>query len=366
MTPFGSARAPGAGVLQGPLRRRALGAVVLGGPLRGWGGELPAAAEAGAASAVGPWVGLLLAATAVLLVTLLIAVWAALRQARLRRSVQQQLADAIARADADAARRAAEPAPVAPTPPAAELPVLPPHESFIYTVAHDLRAPIRVVEGFTKIIKEDFGAQIDAVGNAHLDRVLAAALRMNEMIDGLLAISRLSTQPLMRRPVDLSAVATEVLGDLRRDAPDRDVQSRVEPGLLTTGDPALLRVLIENLVGNAWKYTGKTANARIEIERHPTAADTFTVRDNGAGFDMRYAGRLFGVFQRLHNVSDFPGTGIGLASVQRIVHRHGGTVRCEAELRRGASFHFSLPQAGLARPDLSPVGAAPPPPGEPG
>jgi signal transduction histidine kinase len=219
------------------------------------------------------------------------------------------------------------------------------HETFSFTVSHDLRAPIRVVEGFTKIIKEDYGRLLDRVGNDHLDRVLGAAARMNNMIDALLALSKLSSQPLARQPVDLSQLAGFVADDLRRQAPERDVRLEIEPGMQAQGDPTLLRVVIENLLGNAWKYTGKSAQARITFGRHAQQADTFTVADTGAGFDMRFADRLFGVFQRLHSANDFPGTGVGLASVRRIVRRHGGEIWGEGEVNRGAQFHFSLPQA---------------------
>jgi len=220
------------------------------------------------------------------------------------------------------------------------------HDSFSYTVSHDLRAPIRVVEGFTKIVKEDYGRLLDRVGNDHLDRVLGAAARMNNMIDALLALSRLSSQPLARQPVNLTQLAGFVADDLRRQWPDREVQLEVEPGMQVQGDPTLLRVVIENLLGNAWKYTGKTTPASISFGRHAQDADTFSVADNGAGFDMRFADRLFGVFQRLHSANDFPGTGVGLASVRRIVHRHGGEIWGEGEVSRGARFHFSLPQGG--------------------
>ena len=218
-------------------------------------------------------------------------------------------------------------------------------ESFGYTVSHDLRAPIRVVEGFTKILKEDYGGSLDRIGNDHLDRVLGAAARMNAMIDALLTLSRLSSQPLTRQPVNLSQLAAYVAEDLRRQSPGREVTLNVEPGLQVMGDPTLLRLVLENLLGNAWKYTGKTREAQVWLERRPQHPDTYTVRDNGAGFDMRFAERLFGVFQRLHSASDFQGTGIGLATVRRIVRRHGGEVWAEAEVERGASFHFSLPPA---------------------
>jgi light-regulated signal transduction histidine kinase (bacteriophytochrome) len=221
--------------------------------------------------------------------------------------------------------------------------------SFSYTVSHDLRAPIRVVEGFTKIVKEDYGRVMDRIGNDHLDRVLAAAARMNSMIDALLALSQLSTQPLAQQPVNLSQLANFVADDLRRQYPERAVTLQIEPGLLAHGDPTLLRMVLENLIGNAWKYTGKSAQPMVVFERgepapHSAAGavHTFTVRDNGAGFDMRFSDRLFGVFQRLHSVNDFPGTGVGLASVRRIVRRHGGEIWADAEVDKGAAFHFSL------------------------
>ena len=221
--------------------------------------------------------------------------------------------------------------------------------SFSYTVSHDLRAPIRVVEGFTKIVKEDYGRVMDRIGNDHLDRVLAAAARMNSMIDALLALSQLSTQPLAQQPVNLSQLAAFVADDLRRQSPERVVTLQVEPGLLAHGDPTLLRMVLENLIGNAWKYTSKSVQPMVVFERGEPAphsssgpVHTFTVRDNGAGFDMRFSDRLFGVFQRLHSVNDFPGTGVGLASVKRIVRRHGGEIWADAEVDKGAAFHFSL------------------------
>jgi len=217
-------------------------------------------------------------------------------------------------------------------------------ESFSFTVSHDLRAPIRVVEGFTKIVKEDYGRLLDRVGNDHLDRVLGAAARMNNMIDALLALSKLSSQPLARQPVNLSQLAGYVADDLRRQWPERQVGITIEPGMQVQGDPTLLRLVVENLLGNAWKYTAKSAQSQIWFERSASVADAFSVRDNGAGFDMRFADRLFGVFQRLHSANDFPGTGVGLASVRRIVRRHGGDIWGEAEVMRGARFEFTLPQ----------------------
>jgi signal transduction histidine kinase len=216
--------------------------------------------------------------------------------------------------------------------------------SFSYSVSHDLRAPIRVVEGFAKILKEDYGPGLDRIGNDHIDRVLAAAARMHNMIDALLALSRLGTQPLARQTVNLSQLATYVIEDLRRHSPERRVEAIVEPGLQAVGDPILLRVVLENLLGNAWKYSAQRNLATIEFSQTAQAGRTaFCVADNGAGFDMRFADRLFGVFQRLHSSSDFAGTGVGLATVRRIVHRHGGDIWAEAEVDRGARFHFTLP-----------------------
>ena len=223
------------------------------------------------------------------------------------------------------------------------------HDTFSFTVSHDLRAPIRVVEGFTKIVKEDYGRLLDRVGNDHLDRVLGAAARMNNMIDALLALSKLSSQPLAHQPVNLSQLAGFVADDLRRQWPDHEVQIAIEPDMQVQGDPTLLRVVIENLLGNAWKYTGKTSGATVSFRRHERDPHVFSVIDNGAGFDMRFADRLFGVFQRLHSANDFPGTGVGLASVRRIMRRHGGEVWGEGEVNRGARFHFSLP------PDAQPL-----------
>lgn len=219
------------------------------------------------------------------------------------------------------------------------------NDSFSFTLSHDLRAPLRVVEGFTRIVKEDYGPQLDRVGNDHLDRVLGAAARMNLMIDALLALARLSQQPLQRQPVNLSQLAGYVVDDLRRGSPDRTVECDIEAGLTVTGDPTLLRLVLENLIGNAWKYTAKAASPRIELRREACAHAAglgFVVRDNGAGFDMRSADRLFGLFQRLHSASDFPGHGVGLASVRRIVERHGGRVWAESEPGRGAAFHVEL------------------------
>jgi signal transduction histidine kinase len=226
-------------------------------------------------------------------------------------------------------------------------------DTFSFTVSHDLRAPIRVVEGFTRIVKEDYGKLLDRVGNDHLDRVLGAAARMNLMIDALLTLARLSTQPLAQQPVNLSQLAAYIADDLRRGTPEREAEIDIEPGLQAHGDPTLLRLVLENLLGNAWKYSQRCHRTQISLRSVPNpssphgppgsnAGRAFVVRDNGAGFDMRSADRLFGLFQRLHSNSDFPGHGVGLASVRRIVKRHGGDIWAEAEVGRGAAFFFTL------------------------
>ena len=257
---------------------------------------------------------------------------AAQRPALLLQMVARAPADgALHQAAAQAAQQAAQQAA------AAE------QAAFSYTISHDLRAPIRVVEGFSRILKEDYAAALDRVGRDHLDRVMAAAARMNHMIDALLSLSRLSTQPLSQQPVNLSQLAAFVIDDLRRGAPDRTVDVAIAPGLLADGDPTLLRLVLDNLLGNAWKYSAKVARARICFDAVQQDGRTvFRVADNGAGFDMRFADRLFGVFQRLHSSGDFQGHGVGLASVQRIVKRHGGTVWAEGEVGTGATFFFTL------------------------
>lgn len=252
-------------------------------------------------------------------------------------ATQRTASDGSAQDPSDSARGAAQQAAQDASRQAAE------SENFSFTVSHDLRAPIRVVEGFTRIVKEDYGRLLDRVGNDHLDRVLGAAARMNLMIDALLQLARLSQQPLARQPVNLSQLAGYVVDDLRRASPERACEVDIEPGLSTQGDPTLLRLVLENLLGNAWKYSARTQHSQIRLcaETHD-GRTVYVVRDNGAGFDMRSADRLFGLFQRLHSASEFPGHGVGLASVRRIVRRHGGEIWAEAEPGKGAAFYFTL------------------------
>ena len=215
--------------------------------------------------------------------------------------------------------------------------------AFSYTVSHDLRAPVRVVDGFARILKEDYSRHLDRIGNDHLDRILSAASRMNSMIDAMLSLAQLSTQPLARQPVNLSQLAGYVLDDLRRAHPERAVTTEIEPELHVMGDPTLLRLVLDNLLSNAWKYTARTTAAHIQLSCSMQEQQrVFEVRDNGAGFDMRSADRLFGLFQRLHSANDFPGTGVGLASVQRIVRRHAGEIWAESAPGQGARFCFTI------------------------
>lgn len=217
-------------------------------------------------------------------------------------------------------------------------------EAFSYSVSHDLRAPLRTIDGFSAALVEDLGEELDERAIDHLRRVRAAARRMGELIDDLLAFSRVGRAELHRTTVDVTSLATEVLDDLRRGDESRHVDVIVEPGMTANADPRLLRVVLENLLGNAWKFSSKTERARIEVATTVRdGARVFQVGDNGAGFEMAYAQKLFHPFQRLHGESEFPGTGIGLATIRRIVERHGGRVWAEASVGNGALFSFTLP-----------------------
>jgi signal transduction histidine kinase len=219
-------------------------------------------------------------------------------------------------------------------------------ESFSYSVSHDLRAPLRAVDGFSQALLEDEGERISEDGHEHLRRLRAAATRMGQLIDDLLTLSRITRAELRREPVDLSALGRDVADTLRRSEPDRDTTFDIAPGLTTRGDPRLLRVALENLLGNAWKFTSQRSGARIELFAESQGGlPRYCVRDNGVGFDMAYAGKLFSPFQRLHRPDEFPGTGIGLATVQRIIHRHGGDIGVEAVLGGGATFCFTLEES---------------------
>jgi PAS domain S-box-containing protein len=216
-------------------------------------------------------------------------------------------------------------------------------EAFCYSVSHDLRAPLRSIDGFSQAMLEDYGDQLGPNASNHLQRVRAATQRMGQLIDDLLKLSRLTRSEMRREPVNLSALARTVAAELQQREPRRQVTLTIAEGLTATGDPQLLRIALENLLGNSWKFTSKHAQARIEFGKLERAdRPVYFVRDDGAGFDMAYAGKLFGAFQRLHTRADFPGTGIGLATVQRVIHRHGGRLWAEGQVEKGATFYFTL------------------------
>ncbi len=220
-------------------------------------------------------------------------------------------------------------------------------EAFTYSVSHDLRAPLRAIEGFSQVLQEVSAGQLDATGQMYLDRIRAAAQRMSRLIDGMLHLSRITRAPLHHATVDLSATAHSVLEALQSAEPPRVVEIVVQDDVTVRGDPALLRAVLENLLGNAWKFTSRRVDARIELTASSVADETvIRIRDNGAGFDMAYANRLFAPFARLHSATEFPGTGVGLATVQRIVLRHGGRVWAEGDVDKGASFYVALPATG--------------------
>jgi PAS domain S-box-containing protein len=217
-------------------------------------------------------------------------------------------------------------------------------EAFAYTVAHDLRAPLRGIASFSDALVEDCPGQLDALGLDYLRRIVGGAKHMAELIDGILALSRVNSTELVFRPVDVSALASSIMEQLRGLQPERAVRVSIQEGLVEEGDPKLLHILLENLLGNAWKFTRDRPVAEIELSatRDARGVRTYVVRDNGAGFDMAYKTKLFGVFQRLHTQAEFEGTGVGLATVQRIVRRHGGRVWGEGEPGRGARFFLTL------------------------
>jgi PAS domain S-box-containing protein len=216
-------------------------------------------------------------------------------------------------------------------------------EAFSYSISHDLRAPLRALDGFSQALLEDYAETLDHDAQNYLHRIRAASQRMGRLIDDLLELARLTRQELQRETVDLSAVAQQIAAELRDTTPQRQVEFVIQDGLVAEGDSHLLRVVLENLLGNAFKFTSKQPYARIEFRTVSKDQQTvYIVQDNGVGFDMAYADKLFGAFQRLHSVTDFEGTGVGLASVQRIVHRHGGHIWAEGKVDGGATFSFTL------------------------
>jgi signal transduction histidine kinase len=228
-------------------------------------------------------------------------------------------------------------------------------ESFAYSVSHDLRAPLRGIDGWSLALLEDYGDCLEPTARQYLDRVRAETQHMGNLIDALLQLSRVTRSEMQSGPVDLSAAARAVVGRLREPQPARQVEVVIQPGLKARGDNRLLDIVLTNLLGNAWKFSGANPQPRIEFgcladgalparEGGETLRNgrIYFVHDNGVGFDMAYAQLLFKAFQRLHRTSEFPGTGIGLATVQRIIHRHGGEVWAEAQVGQGATFYFTL------------------------
>ena len=216
-------------------------------------------------------------------------------------------------------------------------------EAFAYAVSHDLRAPLRSMSGFSQILYDSAPPELDDKSRHYLRRIHDSSVRMSTLIEDLLSLSRINRSELTRRPADLSGIAADSAATVRDRYPGRDVELSIEPGMHVNGDTGLLRIALENLLDNAWKYSAGATPARIEVGSQSDAdGTTYFVRDNGVGFDMQYASKLFGPFQRLHNEAQFPGSGIGLVTVQRILARHGGRVWAHAEPDRGATFYFAL------------------------
>jgi light-regulated signal transduction histidine kinase (bacteriophytochrome) len=224
-------------------------------------------------------------------------------------------------------------------------------ESFAYAVSHDLRAPLRSLSGFSQILLETPPASLDEKSKHYLQRIQDASQRMSSLIEDLLGLSRIGRSELAPRPVSLTQISAEAIAALREREPERAVQVDIEPDMNVNADARLLRIAMDNLLGNAWKYTGPSAAPRITVGRQPGAGEpVYYVRDNGVGFDMAYADKLFTPFQRLHAPAQFPGSGIGLVIAQRIFARHGGSIWAEAAPDQGASFYFTLSSAPLPSP----------------
>lgn len=224
-------------------------------------------------------------------------------------------------------------------------------EAFTYSASHDLRAPLRGIDGFSQALLEDYGAALDETAGRYIERIRAGAQRMGDIIDSLLLLSRISQSELTVTRVDLGQLARETVGELREREPDRRVDLRVTPGLVVQADHRLMRVAMENLLNNSWKFSRERDDAVIEVGRvEDRPRDTFFVRDNGAGFDMTYGEKLFVPFQRLHHPRRFEGTGIGLGTVQRVITRHGGRVWAQGEPGTGATFYFELPEVPASKP----------------
>jgi light-regulated signal transduction histidine kinase (bacteriophytochrome) len=218
-------------------------------------------------------------------------------------------------------------------------------ETFSYAVSHDLRAPLRHIGGYANLLAEDCGAQLNADGRGYLDRISREVRRMGDLIEDLLTLSRIGQAEIKTQQVDLTLMVQDIAANLKQRNPARRAEFRIAPGVVAQADHGLMRAVLENLLGNAWKYSGKKDHAEIEfgIETGADGAAVYFVRDNGAGFDMKYADRLFRPFERLHRADEFEGTGVGLATVQRIIQRHRGRIWAEASPGQGAKFFFTVP-----------------------
>ena len=217
-------------------------------------------------------------------------------------------------------------------------------ENFAYSIAHDLRSPLRGIDGFSQLLLDEYDDKVDALGKNYLHRVRSAAQYMAQLIDELLELTRINRSEINSQIVNLSELAKEIAENLRGTQPERRVEFIVQDGITVEGDNRLLGIVLENLIENAWKFTSKHKTAVIEFGRQQQNNTTvYFVKDDGVGFDMNYSQKLFGVFQRLHATSEFAGTGIGLATVQRIIQRHGGSVWAEGEVEKGATFYFTIP-----------------------
>ena len=219
-------------------------------------------------------------------------------------------------------------------------------EAFSYSVSHDLRAPLRHIDGFSQALLEDYTDKLDDAGKGYLREVRGASQEMAQLIDDVLQLARVTRSEMRREVVNLSDLARAIAAELKKREPKRKVILNLKEDLTTRGDKRLLRIVLNNLLGNAWKFTAKRTEGQITLGREQKNGEsTYFIRDNGAGFDMAYVGKLFGAFQRLHTAGEFEGTGIGLATVQRIVYRHGGRVWAEGAVNEGATFYFTLPNS---------------------
>ena len=222
-------------------------------------------------------------------------------------------------------------------------------ESLTYTIAHDLRAPLRAIDGFARALSEDCGERLDADGRRYLQHVLHASERMSGMLEGLLSIGRVLRADLHPATLDITVTARRILERLRAAEPSRPLEFAIAEGLIAEADPSMMTAALDALLENAWKFTRGRQPARIEVGAQPASPRIYYVRDNGVGFDMRYAGKLFAPFQRLHSEREFEGAGIGLATAQRIIRRHGGRIWAQGTPDRGAAFYFTLPAGAGAR-----------------